>query len=88
MWGIFLAFSLPEFMTFFKSFRMVFFKSTDPVRAADYIVVFIFEMASTVGFALLFFVVLPDLDTIRAAMLTNALCIVPGFLSKYVSQLK
>lgn len=38
------------------------------------------ETLHTAGLALLFFVVLPELDAVKGAMLTNCLCVVPGFL--------
>ena len=35
-----------------------------------------------VGLALLFFVVLPELDVVKGAMLTNCLCFIPAVLGE------
>lgn len=43
--------------------------------------IFIAETMYTVGLCLLVFIVLPDLDVIKAAMLTNCVCFVPAVLS-------
>ncbi|KAF8781911.1 Chitin synthase chs-2 like protein [Argiope bruennichi] len=43
--------------------------------------IFIVETLSTIGLCLLVFVVLPDLDVIKAAMLTNCVCFVPAVMS-------
>jgi chitin synthase len=44
----------------------------------DFVLVFFAETCHTVGLALLMFAVLPDLDVVKGAMLTNCMCIVPG----------
>ena len=41
-----------------------------------------FESMHIVGLALLFFVVLPELDVVKGAMLTNCLCFIPAVLGK------
>lgn len=41
---------------------------------------FITESLHTIGIALLFFVVLPELDVVKGAMITNCLCIIPAIL--------
>ena len=40
------------------------------------------ETAHTIGLALLVFYVLPDIDVVKGAMLTNCLCFIPGVLGK------
>ena len=35
-----------------------------------------------VGLTLLFFVVLPELDVVKGAMLTNCLCFIPAVLGR------
>ena len=44
------------------------------------LIVFTFETIHTTGVALLFYTVLPELDTVRAMMLTNAVLLMPGLL--------
>lgn len=43
--------------------------------------VFIAESLHTIGVALLIFKVLPELDVVKGAMITNCLCIIPAILS-------
>lgn len=38
------------------------------------------ESLQTIGVALLFFKILPELDVVKGAMVTNCLCIVPAIL--------
>ena len=40
-----------------------------------------------VGLALLVFVVLPELDVVKGAMLTNCLCFIPAVLGKVARSL-
>lgn len=42
---------------------------------------FIAESLHTIGVALLFFKVLPELDVVKGAMITNCLCIIPAILT-------
>ena len=44
---------------------------------SDLVVVLVFETCHAVGTGLLIFVVLPDLDVIKGAMLTNCVAFVP-----------
>ena len=37
-----------------------------------------------IGLALLVFVVLPELDVVKGAMLTNSLAFIPAVLGKYI----
>jgi chitin synthase len=46
-----------------------------------FVVVVLLETLHTSGVAILFYAVLPNLDTPRAMMVTNAVLIIPGFLS-------
>ena len=46
----------------------------------EFLIVFIFETIHVVGIAILFFLALPGMDSIRAIMATNAVAILPGIL--------
>jgi len=48
----------------------------------DFFLVFFAETCHTIGLALLMFAVLPDLDVVKGAMLTNCMCIVPGIFGE------
>ena len=53
--------------------------------------VWLFESCHVVGIALLFFVVLPELDVVKGAMLTNCLCFIPaclGLMSRHQKESK
>lgn len=80
MWCIIFAFWVPEFGAWFRSMRMCFFKSWIKPKRNHFLLVFITETCHTVGTALLVFSVLPDLDVVKGAMLTNCLCFVPGVM--------
>lgn len=41
-----------------------------------------FETMHIIGLALMFFVVLPELDVVKGAMLTNSVCFIPSVLCK------
>ena len=82
-WCLFIALVLPEFFTFTKSLRVRLFKSINsPSRPSfsDFFVVLVFESMHVVGLSLLIFVVLPELDVVRGAMITNSLCFIPAVL--------
>ncbi|XP_034946911.1 chitin synthase chs-2 isoform X1 [Chelonus insularis] len=89
IWCIIIAYVVPEFGTLFRSIRMCVFKSCKKPWSSHFLLVFIMETFHVVGLALLFFAVLPELDVIQGAMITNCVCFVPGLLgllSRYKSK--
>ncbi|XP_059060464.1 chitin synthase chs-2 isoform X2 [Achroia grisella] len=80
MWAILAAYAIPEIGTLIRSVRICFFKSSKRATSAQFIVVFIAESLHTIGMAILFFKILPEMDVVKGAMLTNCLCIVPAIL--------
>ena len=50
-----------------------------------FIVVFGFETLHTIGVAILFYAVLPNLDTLRAGMVTSGILLFPSLLSIFRS---
>ncbi|CAH0725885.1 unnamed protein product, partial [Brenthis ino] len=80
MWVILAAFAIPEIGAFIRAVRICFFKSSKKPSAVQFMVVFIAESLHTVGMGLLFFKILPELDVVKGAMITNCLCIVPAIL--------
>lgn len=81
VWVLFGAYMITELGTFVRSTRICVFKSSRRSTLSDFIVVAAFELASAVGMALMTFVVLPELDVIKGAMLTNCLAFVPALFS-------
>lgn len=80
MWCLIFAFWVPEFGAWFRSMRICFFKSWKKPPLGQFLIVFTAETCHTVGIALLVFSVLPDLDVVKGAMLTNCLCFFPGVM--------
>ena len=68
--------------TLFRSARIVFFKSTRRCTFSDFLVVLCFEAMHVVGLALLIYVVLPELDVVKGAMLTNCAAFIPAVFGK------
>lgn len=81
-WAIVFAFSVPEFGTFLRSLRLWFFKSFRSFTLEEFGLVFMFETLHIIGLCLLAFKILPELDVIQGAMLTNCLCLFPSILCK------
>ncbi|XP_046403163.1 chitin synthase chs-2 isoform X1 [Ischnura elegans] len=79
-WCIIAAFAVPELGAFLRSIRICFFKSWRRPPVLDFLLVAAFETLYAIGVSLLLLCVLPDLDVVRAAMITNCVCIIPGFL--------
>ncbi|CAH2066868.1 unnamed protein product, partial [Iphiclides podalirius] len=80
MWAVFAAFAIPEIGTLIRSVRICFFKSSKRPTPVQFIVVFLAESLQTIGLAIMFFIVLPELDVVKGAMLTNCLCVIPAIL--------
>lgn len=80
MWALLIAFSIPEIGALIRSVRICFFKSAKRPTTSYFLFVTLMETLHTIGVALLMFVVLPELDAVKGAMLTNCVCFVPGFL--------
>lgn len=81
IWCIIISFFVPEFGTLFRSVRMCIFKSWKKPLSSHFLFVGMMETCHVIGLSMLFFAVLPELDVIRGAMLTNCVCFVPGLLA-------
>nr|AYU70919.1 chitin synthase 2 [Cryptolestes ferrugineus] len=85
IWLIIFAYFVPEIGTFIRSLRIVYFKNWDRPDWIEWCTVGVTETLTTIGAAIFVFVVLPELDVVKGAMLTNALCFIPaivGFFSR------
>ncbi|XP_067001404.2 chitin synthase chs-2 isoform X2 [Anabrus simplex] len=80
MWCLMIAYMVPDLGTLIRSIRICIFKSSRKPTMMEFFLVFIMETFHTVGVALLAFVILPNLDVVKGAMLTNCVCFVPGLL--------
>jgi chitin synthase len=78
LWVIMIAYAVPEIGVFIRSARICFFKTLKVPAKSHFLFVVLMETMHTAGLLLLMFVVLPELDSVKAAMLTNCLCVIPG----------
>ena len=82
IWCLFFAYAIPEVLTFLQSTRICFFKNVPKPTILQFLVVATAEILRTIGTGLLVFMILPSLDVVQGAMLTNCLCFIPGCLCK------
>lgn len=87
LWAIVFAFCFPEFLTFFRSVRICFFKNVDIPDLSQQFWISFFEILHVIGLAILSFSILPNLDAVKGIMLTNCLCFIPAFLGLFFMQL-
>ncbi|GJQ67345.1 hypothetical protein Trydic_g19490, partial [Trypoxylus dichotomus] len=80
-WIIAFAFVIPQLGTFLRSARKLIYKSWDKPKAIIFVLVFISESLMTIGVAIFVYVVLPNIDSDKGLMLTNAVCFVPAVLA-------
>lgn len=78
MWALLIAFAVPEVGALIRAIRICFFKSARRPSPHYFLFAFVMETCHTLGLALLMFVVLPEMDAIKGAMITNCLCFIPG----------
>ncbi|CAO1376539.1 unnamed protein product [Diamesa hyperborea] len=79
-WAIIFAFLVPEAGVWIRAIRICFFKNVRRPLWTELGMVWLMETLHVVGLAILAFKVLPELDSIKGAMLTNCLCLVPSVL--------
>ncbi|XP_076251773.1 chitin synthase chs-2-like [Rhynchophorus ferrugineus] len=89
IWLLMFAYFAPEFGTFFRSLRILIFKSWDLPSLWDFLLLLMTESFPAIGSSLLIFNILPEMDVIRGAMLTNALCFFPAleFTLRHINKL-
>ncbi|XP_014282325.1 chitin synthase chs-2 isoform X2 [Halyomorpha halys] len=80
-WCLLFAFAIPEFGTFIRSLRICVFKSWKRPPFMDFLWILAMETLHVVGLASLFLIILPELDVVKGAMLTNCVCFIPALLS-------
>lgn len=80
-WAILFAFAVPELGTFIRSLRICLFKNIEVCTWKQFGIVWGMETLHVCGLGILAFKVLPELDAIKAVMLTNNLCFIPSILS-------
>lgn len=81
--AIVISFSVPEIATFLRSARLCFFKSFRSFKLYEFGLVCFIEISYVIGLSFLAFKVLPEIDVIQGAMLTNCFCLIPGILGSF-----
>nr|QPN96974.1 chitin synthase 1 variant a [Riptortus pedestris] len=80
-WCLLLAFAIPEIGTLIRALRICVFKSWRRPPFSDFLWVLAMESLHVAGLASLFLIVLPELDVVKGAMLTNCVCFTPALIS-------
>ncbi|XP_055608469.1 chitin synthase chs-2-like [Uranotaenia lowii] len=91
MWAIIFAFAVPEVGALIRASRICFFKNVPRPSWAQLALVALMETFHVSGLAILAFLIVPNLDAVKAVMLTNCVCLVPailGLLSRSSSENK
>lgn len=83
VWCLFFAYAVPELMSFVRSIRICFFKNSPKPTFWEFLAVIGAETLRAIGTGLLVFMVLPKVDVVKGAMITNCLCFVPALLSLF-----
>uniref|UniRef100_A0A158R449 chitin synthase n=1 Tax=Syphacia muris TaxID=451379 RepID=A0A158R449_9BILA len=81
VWAIYLSLCAPELICFVRSFHRTLFRNVKRPSFAQFVTVFCIETMHSIGVGIFVFRILPDLDAVTGAMLTNAMCLVPCVLS-------
>ena len=81
IWALFFCFLVPEFFTWFRSFRICLFRRSQSPPLVQFLLVGLFDTLHVIGLALFVYVVLPNLKVVEGLMLCNCFCLVPGLLN-------
>lgn len=84
IWMLIFAYFVPEVGTLIRSVRILSFKSWEYPTPWEFFWVMFTEILPAIGSSLFIFVILPEIDVIKAAMLTNAICFVPAVVGKQI----
>lgn len=87
-WAVIIAFAVPEIGTWIRALRLYCFKKIKNFGWKEFFMVFLAESFHVAGMSLLAFVVLPELDSMQGAMVTNLFCCIPSVLCKYLRILR
>uniref|UniRef100_A0AAF5PX20 chitin synthase n=1 Tax=Wuchereria bancrofti TaxID=6293 RepID=A0AAF5PX20_WUCBA len=80
IWAVYISLCIPELQCFIGSIHRAFFRNVKKPTFAQFITVFVVETLNAIGVGILAFKILPNLDAITGAMLTNFACFVPSIL--------
>uniref|UniRef100_A0A336L059 chitin synthase n=1 Tax=Culicoides sonorensis TaxID=179676 RepID=A0A336L059_CULSO len=91
IWALIFSFGIPELGTFIRACRICYFKNIRKPTWTEIGIVTFSEILTVSGLAIIFFLILPELDVIKGVMLMNCVCFMPsilGLLSRPFSESK
>ncbi|CAG9533278.1 unnamed protein product [Cercopithifilaria johnstoni] len=80
VWAVYISLCIPELQCFICCIHRAFFRNVKKPTFVQFIAVFIVETLNASGVGILALKILPNLDAIAGAMLTNFACFVPSIL--------
>ncbi|VBB27485.1 unnamed protein product, partial [Acanthocheilonema viteae] len=80
VWAVYISLCIPELQCFIGSIHRAFFRNVKKPTFIQFLAVFVVETLNAIGVGILVFKILPNLDAITGAMLTNFACFVPTIL--------
>ena len=78
IWAIAFVFLFPQIGAFLRSFRKCLFKFNNLPTFKNFLFVLVMEVCHTLGLAILCYMVLPDMDSIRVFLLSSSLALIPA----------
>ncbi|CAN7988104.1 unnamed protein product, partial [Ixodes hexagonus] len=81
MWAMLLMLCVPEFICFLNCLKGCLLRSIKMPDSKTFILVLIVETLHAIGLCLLVFVVLPEMDALKGAMVCNCVAVVPALLA-------
>ncbi|KAK0393708.1 hypothetical protein QR680_000363 [Steinernema hermaphroditum] len=81
VWAVFLALCTPELICFIRCFHRTLFRNVKRPSFIQFFTVLFIESLHALGVSILVFKIFPDMNAVTAAMLTNAMCLVPAILT-------
>ncbi|KAL1490875.1 hypothetical protein ABEB36_011558 [Hypothenemus hampei] len=79
-WLITFAYFIPELGTFIRSIRIMIFKKVQFPRLSEFLGLLLTESLPAIGSSLLIFIILPEIDVVKGAMLTNGMSVIPALV--------
>ncbi|KAH7637874.1 Chitin synthase 2 [Dermatophagoides farinae] len=80
VWSLYFAAISPYFFAFGRSVRITYFKKFKFPKIQTMLTVFVAETLHCIGLSIFLFILLPEMDVIRGAMIMNSVCFLPSVI--------
>ncbi|XP_027196350.2 chitin synthase chs-2-like [Dermatophagoides pteronyssinus] len=80
VWALYFAAISPYFFAFGRSVRIIYFKTFKFPKFWTILTVFVAETLHCIGLSIFLFILLPEMDVIRGAMIMNSVCFLPSVI--------